>query len=118
MVARVFHAVCAPAQARALGVRASAEKCQQLSTQCAGTACACLNVHYTRMTLKYDRRKHGQFRLDETQTLPGIDLTQMGWQIYPEGLYRTIRQVWERFKKPILITENGIADDTDTQRPS
>jgi beta-glucosidase len=32
-------------------------------------------------------------------------------------LYSTIRSVWKRFGKPILITENGIADDTDKQRP-
>jgi beta-glucosidase/6-phospho-beta-glucosidase/beta-galactosidase len=25
--------------------------------------------------------------------------------------------VWNTFKKPIYITENGIADDTDSQRP-
>lgn len=73
--------------------------------------------YYTRMTLKCDPSKRDQLWLDETQTLPGVDVTQMGWQIYPEGLYRTIRQVWDRFKKPIIITENGIADDTDLQRP-
>jgi beta-glucosidase/6-phospho-beta-glucosidase/beta-galactosidase len=69
------------------------------------------------MSLKYDRRRRDQYWLDGTKALPGIDVSQMGWQIYPEGFYRTIRHVWERFGKPILITENGIADDTDTQRP-
>jgi len=73
--------------------------------------------YYTRVSLKYDRQRRDQYRLDETKAQPGIDVSQMGWQIYPEGFYRIIRHVWEQFRKPILITENGIADDLDTQRP-
>ena len=44
-------------------------------------------------------------------------LTDFGWEIYPEGLYRTLRRVG-RFGKPVLITENGIADADDDQRPA
>jgi beta-glucosidase len=73
--------------------------------------------YYTRASLKADRRKCGHYWIDDTQAPEGIKVTQMGWQIYPEGLYRTLRAVWKRFGKPILITENGIADDTDDQRP-
>ncbi|MBN2684220.1 MAG: glycoside hydrolase family 1 protein [Pontiellaceae bacterium] len=70
-----------------------------------------------RLSLKYDPQRRDQYRIDDSKVPPGIEVTQMGWQIYSEGLYRTIRSVWERFRKPILITENGIADDTDEQRP-
>lgn len=70
-----------------------------------------------RVSLKYDRRRRDQYMIDDKQVPPGTELTQTGWQIYPEGLYRTIRSVWKKFRKPILITENGIADDTDKQRP-
>jgi beta-glucosidase len=73
--------------------------------------------YYTRTSLKCDRRRHDQYWIDDTKAPAGVDVTQMGWQIYPEGLYRTIRSVWKRFGKPILITENGIADDTDRKRP-
>jgi beta-glucosidase len=73
--------------------------------------------YYMRVSLKYDRLRRDQYMIDSTQAPPGIEVTQTGWQIYPEGLYRTIRSVWKRFGKPILITENGIADDTDKQRP-
>ncbi len=73
--------------------------------------------YYMRVSLKYDRTYRDQYRIDDMKAPPGVEMTQMGWQIYPEGLYRTIRAVWERFGKPILITENGIADDTDSQRP-
>jgi len=73
--------------------------------------------YYTRASLKADYRKRDQYWIDNTQVPKGIKVTQMGWQIYPEGLYRTLHAVWKRFKKPILITENGIADDTDMERP-
>jgi len=73
--------------------------------------------YYMRVSLKYNRRRLDQYRIDDTQAPPGVDITQMGWQIYPEGLYHTIRDAWHRFGKPILVTENGIADDTDAQRP-
>ncbi len=72
--------------------------------------------YYMRVSLKYDRRKRSQYWIDDTQAPEGIKVTQMGWQIYPEGLYRTICSAWKRFGKPILITENGLADDTDEQR--
>jgi beta-glucosidase len=42
--------------------------------------------------------------------------TDMGWEIYPEGLYRVLKTVSSFTNKPIYITENGIADDSDTKR--
>src|SRR5205823_9173904 len=36
-------------------------------------------------------------------------------EIYPKGLYRVLKRVG-RFGKPVLITENGIADADDDQR--
>jgi beta-glucosidase len=47
--------------------------------------------------------------------LPKNDL---GWDIYPEGFYRVLHSVSERYpRKPIIVTENGIADATDSKRP-
>jgi beta-glucosidase len=43
-------------------------------------------------------------------------LTQMGWEVYPEGMYRIIKQ-FAAYKgvKKIFITENGTGfDDTET----
>jgi beta-glucosidase/6-phospho-beta-glucosidase/beta-galactosidase len=34
----------------------------------------------------------------------------------PEGLYPLLLRVWARFKKPVIITENGVADATDEYR--
>ncbi len=39
----------------------------------------------------------------------------MGWDIYPEGLYHVLKELG-RYKSPIYITENGIADREDKQR--
>ncbi len=36
------------------------------------------------------------------------DLTQMGWEISPDGIYRIIKQYAE-YGKPMLVTENGAA---------
>ena len=43
--------------------------------------------------------------------------TDFGWEIYPEGLYAVLRRVG-RLGKPVVITENGIADADDDQRPA
>ena len=46
---------------------------------------------------------------------PGETMTDMDYGIYPEGIYRAIKRISE-LKVPIIITENGIADDKDDRR--
>ncbi len=61
-----------------------------------------------------------QFSLTQSYRLLHRDLpkSDMGWDIYPEGLRRILQTVSKRYPgKPILITENGIADAKDTRRP-
>ncbi len=58
----------------------------------------------------------GKHKLDIVNKLPPERVTDMGWEIYPEGLYRVLKQVAGYTSKPIYITENGIADDSDTKR--
>jgi beta-glucosidase/6-phospho-beta-glucosidase/beta-galactosidase len=41
--------------------------------------------------------------------------TEYGWEIYPKGLYHVLKRVGQ-LRKPVLITENGIADADDDQR--
>lgn len=41
----------------------------------------------------------------------------LGWEIYPEGLYRILQKI-AQYGMPIYITENGIADADDVQRPA
>lgn len=46
---------------------------------------------------------------------PGMK-SDLGWEIYPEGIESAIRQAHAKFKLPILISENGIADADDSRR--
>jgi len=43
------------------------------------------------------------------------EITDMGWEIYPKGIYHALKYV-AKFKKPIIIIENGLADEDDDQR--
>jgi beta-glucosidase len=43
-------------------------------------------------------------------------VTDLGWEIYPEGLTRVLTEYHERFGGPIYITENGAADANDSFR--
>ncbi len=45
----------------------------------------------------------------------GHEETDLGWGIHPEGLERVLTSLI-KYKKPIYITENGLADAHDTKR--
>jgi beta-glucosidase len=45
-----------------------------------------------------------------------VELTQMGYEIAPEALATTIRDASEKAQVPLIVTENGIATEDDTQR--
>ena len=47
---------------------------------------------------------------------PDLRLSDMGWDMQPSDLRYVLDELWDRYKKPILITENGLADATDTHR--
>lgn len=42
--------------------------------------------------------------------------TDFGWEYYPESLYQSINDL-KKYKKPIYVTESGIADHDDDLRP-
>lgn len=46
----------------------------------------------------------------------GAELTQMGYEFYPQGLEHVIRRVHEAFPGQLVVTENGIATADDTRR--
>ena len=52
----------------------------------------------------------------EITRAPREELTDMGWAVYPEGMYRSLKLIAGYTSKPIYITENGIADAADTRR--
>lgn len=72
--------------------------------------------------VNYYYRMHVRFRLRPFRPFDTLfvarskhGLSDLGWEIYPRGLYRACR--WLRFTgKPLIITENGIATDDDSLR--
>ena len=46
---------------------------------------------------------------------PGIPLTQMGYEFYPEALEGTLRQA-AAAGKPMIVTENGLGSEDDGER--
>lgn len=38
------------------------------------------------------------------------------WELYPEGIYQQIKFFYEKYKKPVLITENGTCTNDDSLR--
>ena len=76
--------------------------------------------YYTRGLVAFDIRRareafgHESFR-------PGAELSDSGQlgpysEIYPEGLYHALHKV-AALGKPIMVTENGLPDADDDQRP-
>src|SRR5262249_2390011 len=39
----------------------------------------------------------------------GRPRTAMGWEVVPEGLTRVLSRLWRLYRKPMLVTENGMA---------
>lgn len=46
----------------------------------------------------------------------GAEVNAVGWEIYPEGIYRVCKEYYERYRAPIYITENGCSDCQDEKR--
>lgn len=47
---------------------------------------------------------------------PKVPLNDLGWYMEPEGLYPLLLRTWTHFKKPIFVSENGLADQGDDYR--
>ncbi len=48
----------------------------------------------------------------EKHKLPHDDM----WEYYPQGLRICLDRYWSRYHKPIIITENGVCDESDVLR--
>ncbi len=42
--------------------------------------------------------------------------TDVGWEIYPVGIYEVLKELKEKYNLPIYIMENGLADAQDVER--
>lgn len=46
------------------------------------------------------------------------NISDNGWEIFPQGIFRVCEEVYNKYKLPIFITENGICDIYDSKRPA
>ncbi|MBM3555565.1 MAG: glycoside hydrolase family 1 protein [Alphaproteobacteria bacterium] len=49
-------------------------------------------------------------------TLPGVPRNDLGWEIYPDGMYRWLDRL-RQTNLPLYVTENGAPDAKDAFRP-
>ncbi|TFH40464.1 MAG: glycosyl hydrolase family protein, partial [Chrysiogenales bacterium] len=71
--------------------------------------------YYSREMVTFNIRKPGQM-FGDIETRPGAPVNDLGWELYPEGLYRFCEACYRRYGLPIYITENGTADREDRFR--
>jgi len=72
--------------------------------------------YYTRDMVAFDAsRPHELF--GRRFYAEGVEMSDGGYgEVYPEGLYRLLKRM-AAYGKPIYITENGLPDEDDDQRP-
>jgi len=39
--------------------------------------------------------------------VPDVERTDSGWEVYPQAIHQTIMRVWNDYRRPIYVTENG-----------
>jgi beta-glucosidase len=71
--------------------------------------------YYTRELVRFNRHYRAEL-FGERVSPAGAAHSDLRWEIYPDGLYRTLRSL-RREQLPVYVTENGIADRTDSLRP-
>jgi beta-glucosidase len=70
--------------------------------------------YYTRVHLRFNPFKKMGVEL-RYQDMDGNGLTDLGWEIHPDGLTRVLRDA-SRLGVPLIITENGIATGDDRKK--
>jgi beta-glucosidase len=73
--------------------------------------------HYTSEAVSLDPGAPGML-FARHEAVPGLPLSSAGWAIDASALRRALIDLSDEFGLPILITENGVADDNDELRPA
>jgi beta-glucosidase len=68
--------------------------------------CDFMGVNYYFSSRIYGYREHN----------PEDHISDLGWDMHPADIELVIERLYEKYKLPIMITENGLADATDEQR--
>jgi beta-glucosidase len=78
-------------------------------------ACDMVGVnYYTRFHLQLTPGSRVPVR--QVHRAPPERVTDMGWEIYPDGMQKVLSLAGRTTGLPVYVTENGIADDSDSKR--
>jgi len=69
------------------------------------------NQDFIGLNYYFHNKIHYGFNKNENKKTSDI-----GWELYPQGIYYCLKDL-EKYGKPIYITENGLADEKDSNRP-
>lgn len=69
-------------------------------------SCDFLGINYYFSNRVYGYRVHN----------PDDRLSDLGWDMQPENLEFVLERLYQKYKLPIIVTENGLADATDKDR--
>lgn len=70
--------------------------------------------YYTRAHMQFDPESSSRMK-HVYRNAAGLGISDLGWEIFPEGL-TTILHRMANFGRPLIITENGLADTDDSRR--
>jgi beta-glucosidase len=70
--------------------------------------------YYTRDMVRFQWNSAMMF--SQLSLKAGALTNDLGWEIYPDGLYRLCKHYYGKYQLPIFITENGICDQNDNRR--
>lgn len=71
--------------------------------------------YYTRDVVHFSLAHAGELFIGR-KVPAGAEVSDLGWEVYPAGLGELLRVWARRSGVPIVVTENGIADASDTKR--
>jgi beta-galactosidase len=71
--------------------------------------------YYQRIRMRYNENTAIAGVLN-MEMLPCVDCTDFGWDIYPEGIRSVSNWIFNKYRVPLYILENGIADAKDEKR--
>lgn len=64
--------------------------------------------YYSSSVISFDEKEKTAGNLVVTTRNPYLKSSEWGWQIDPIGLRTTLNKAYDRYKKPIIISENGL----------
>ncbi|CAC12444.1 probable beta-galactosidase [Thermoplasma acidophilum] len=79
--------------------------------------------YYSRDVVKKDGDRwaivpgYGYATGENKRSLDGRSSSDTGWEVYPEGIYHLVMSYQKHIGLPMMISENGVADDSDRLRP-